>query len=452
MDLSSKVIQGDVRAAAKLITMVENDFQNAQKVLKNLYQYSGKSVVIGITGSPGSGKSTITDRLTKHIRKLGKKVGIIAIDPSSPFSGGAILGDRIRMQDLATDKDVFIRSIGTRGHLGGLSRSTEAVVKIMDAMGKEVIFIETVGVGQSEIEVIKVSDIILLVLVPGMGDDIQVIKAGIMEIGDIFVVNKADREGADKLIAEIEMMLHLDKCSKKNPPIVKTIGTENVGIEKLWVEIDRLFSNLQNNGNLYQRRKNRIKKEIYDLFLQNWQDMFFQLTGEKKLGKEVEMVLNQEIDPYSVVNKLTEIFKKEIFKEGTNLLNKIDHIGIAVKKLEDALTVFQEILEVKCSGIEEVEEQKVKVACLPVGESKIELLESTSEESVIARYIEKRGEGIHHIAFQVKDIVTVIDKLNRKGIKLIDQKPRIGASNTKIAFLHPKSTNGVLIELCEYDV
>jgi LAO/AO transport system kinase len=314
------VRQGDIRAAAKLITLAENDFQNAQKILKELHQYCGKAIIIGITGPPGSGKSTITGRLTQYVRKKGKKVGIIAIDPSSPFSGGAILGDRIRMQELATDKDVFIRSIGTRGHLGGLSRSTQAIVRIMDAMGKDIIIIETVGVGQSGIEIAEVSDIILLVVMPGMGDDIQAIKAGVMEIGDIFVVNKADRDGADRLVMEIEMMVSLSDDSKRNPSIIKTIGTENIGIAQLWREIERLVVELEENGQICQRRKNRVRKEIFDLFQENWKEVFFQLIGKENLEKEVEKVFKQAGDPYCAVEKLTEIFKKKIFQGGNNIV------------------------------------------------------------------------------------------------------------------------------------
>ena len=207
MNIEERLLQGDKRACARLISLLENNDEKAVDIIKRQYHKTGNAYVIGVTGSPGSGKSTLTDRLTKELRAEGKKVGILAVDPTSPFSGGAILGDRIRMSDLALDKDVFIRSMGTRGYLGGISKATWGAVKALDIYGCDYIFIETVGVGQSEVDIVKMADTVLMVMIPNMGDDIQAIKAGIMEIADVFAINKSDLDGADKTKLEIEMNL-----------------------------------------------------------------------------------------------------------------------------------------------------------------------------------------------------------------------------------------------------
>lgn len=307
IEIVEKITNGDRRAAAKLITLVENNFSQAQEILKKLYNYTGNALVIGITGPSGSGKSTVTDKISKILRGQGKTVGIIAIDPASPFTGGALLGDRIRMQDLSLDKGVFIRSMSTRGHLGGLSQATQATVKILDALGKDIIIIETVGVGQSEVDIVKVADTVVLISMPGMGDDVQIIKAGIMEIGDIFVINKADKEGCERLAAEIEMMLDLNQNSRWRPSVLKTIATDNVGIKKLLEEIDRHIKYLKESGELEQRRRESAKKEIFDLIREQWKEILSTFIDNGFLDKIVTKIVKREEDPYTAVEKLSSI-------------------------------------------------------------------------------------------------------------------------------------------------
>ena len=314
MELVQRARQGDYRALARLITLVENEAPESMEALQELYPFTGKAQVIGITGPPGSGKSTLTDKFVKKLRQEKKKVAIIAIDPTSPFSGGAILGDRIRMSDLNLDEDVYIRSMGTRGSLGGLSTATSGVIKILDACNFEYIIIETVGVGQSEIDIIKMADTTVVVMVPGLGDDIQAIKAGILEIGDIFVVNKADRDDANRVVYELQMMLNLNNVkSAWEPPVLMAIADHNQGISEIVAKTNEHFSYLQESGQLELKRRERLEKELLEIVsLKIYQKIIRKIKSEGKLKEYLDSLMKKELDPFTLVNLIfQEVRDKE---------------------------------------------------------------------------------------------------------------------------------------------
>lgn len=302
---------GSRRALARAITIVENEQDGYEEIMKEIYHHTGRAQVIGVTGAPGAGKSTLSDNLVKFYRKMGKTVGVCAIDPTSPFSGGAILGDRIRMNDLTLDQGVYIRSMGTRGSLGGLSRKTADAVKLMDAWGLDVIFIETVGVGQSEVDIVKNADTTLVVLVPGLGDDIQAIKAGILEIGDVFTINKCDRDGADRLNVEIEMMLDLGEAQDWRPPIERTIANEGQGIEDVVNGLNEHRKYLEESGLLEERRRERVRTEMAEMIHDRISRHVMQeITETGKFADYVERVYERQTDPYTVVDSIVgNIFK-----------------------------------------------------------------------------------------------------------------------------------------------
>ena len=302
-NLSERVRNGEAAAVARAISKIEDGSDGAAALMKQIYQHSRGGQVIGITGAPGAGKSSLVDKLALLYRKRGERVGIVAVDPSSPFSGGAILGDRIRMQALGLDEGVFIRSMATRGNLGGLARATVDAVAILDAAGYEKIIVETVGVGQDEVEIVKAADVSVVVLVPGMGDDIQAIKAGIMEIGDIFVINKADRDGVYTTEKELELLLSLaSRDDNWNPPIVKTVATENQGLDLLADAIDR-FQQTQRDATLSSDRRRAIARwRIVELLRENLLARILDSDASvAMLNRLADEVATRRRDPYSAV-------------------------------------------------------------------------------------------------------------------------------------------------------
>jgi len=371
---ASRIRQGDARSLARTATGVENRDPQALETLRELAPFAGHARIIGITGPPGAGKSTLVDALAAALRKQGKTLAIIAVDPTSRMTGGAILGDRIRMQQHHADPGIFIRSMATRGSTGGLARATADLVRLMDAAGKDYVVIETLGVGQDEVEIAGLAQITVVVLVPGMGDGVQAIKAGILEIADIFVINKSDQPGADRLELELQ---HLHK------PILRTIATESTGIEEL-----------------------------------------LQAVTNRSLTVTAR---NQSRDRKGAVG--------------------LDHLGIAVPAL-DVAVAFYETLGLAVTHRETVHTEKVHVAMLPAGDSRIELLEPAAPDSPIAKFLEKRGPGLHHVALKVPDLPAAVERLRASGARLLTA-PRRGAGGHLYVFVHPASTGGVLLELIQ---
>ena len=301
-----KILSGDARAVARAISRVEDGVGDASELMKSVFAHTGRAVVVGITGSPGAGKSSLVDKLALLYLGRGERVGIVAVDPSSPFSGGAILGDRIRMQTLGLDRGVFIRSMATRGNLGGLARATVDAVAILDAAGYEKVIVETVGVGQDEVEIVKTADVSVVVLVPGMGDDIQAIKAGIMEIGDVFVINKADREGVLRTEKELEALLSLAmRPDHWQPPIIKTVATENKGIEDLAAAIEKYDEYQSRTEASAERRQAIARWRILELLRERLLAQTLETdSASERLNRLAAEVADKRRDPYSAVEEL----------------------------------------------------------------------------------------------------------------------------------------------------
>ncbi|MDA2914032.1 methylmalonyl Co-A mutase-associated GTPase MeaB [Acidobacteriia bacterium AH_259_A11_L15] len=297
---------GDPRAIARAISALENREPGADRIVQELFPYTGKAVLIGLTGAPGTGKSSLANCLARHYREQGKRVGVLAVDPTSPFTGGALLGDRIRMQQHATDQGIYIRSMATRGMLGGLARATADAALVLDAAGKDLIFVETVGVGQDEVEIMRLADVTVLLLVAGYGDDVQNFKAGVMEIADIFVLNKADRGDTDRLENELKVVLGLgQRPDHWHPPIVKTVATDGAGVPELAAALEDYRAHLERVGLREEKSTQRWQERLVDLIRERAVERVVKAgLGKEQLADYARQVARRERDPYTVVEEL----------------------------------------------------------------------------------------------------------------------------------------------------
>ena len=452
-----RILQRDPRAVARAISAIENESPAATELLKRLFAHTGRGLVVGVTGAPGAGKSSLVDKLALHYRTQEKTVGIVAVDPSSPFSGGALLGDRIRMQALATDPNVFIRSMATRGNLGGLARATVDAVAVLEAAGYDRTLVETVGVGQDEVDIVKTADVCVVVLVPGMGDSIQAIKAGIMEIGDVFVINKAEREGVEQTERELIGLLEMThRPDGWTPPIVRTVAIENRGLTELAAAIESYGAFVQSGASSQARRTAVAENRILEILRDRLLKRALQAVSTEQLKDLAALVAARQRDPYSIVEEIISATTptpmahlSSSSSSSSGSPRKINHLGVAVSTIDDALRFWRDGLGLELHEIEVVEDQGVRTAMLPLGESRIELLEATGEDTPVGKFLAKRGPGIHHVCVEVADIAAKLAQLQAQGIRLIDEQPRRGAGGMLVAFVHPASTGGVLVELVE---
>ena len=406
--LAERVFAGDARAIARAISLVEDESAAGADLVRDIYARTGHAYLVGVTGPPGAGKSTLVDRMTMELRKAGQTVGIIAVDPTSPYTGGAILGDRVRMGTHFGDAGVFIRSMATRGHLGGLARTTSDAALVLDAAGKDVVMIETVGVGQDEVDIVRTADISIVVLVPGTGDEVQALKAGIMEIADIFVVNKADRDGADRLVQSVSSMLSLQTFQPGDwrPPILKTEATTGAGVPELIAMINMFRAHSE--AAKLTRQRTRQEYRLRDLLSHRFMQTVEQRLPEGELQRIVDGIAERKVDPYSAATAIIETISRAGPAEHREEARRgpaggvapaedregrragpavLDHVGIAVQDIDKALAFYRDALGLAIEAPEEVSSQRVRAHFIPVGEANLELLEATAPESAIARYV-----------------------------------------------------------------
>jgi LAO/AO transport system kinase len=455
------VLAGRVPDVARAISWAESADGRFPGLLAALFAKTGRARVTGLTGSPGAGKSTLTAALARRARARGRKVGIVAVDPSSPFSGGAILGDRIRMQDLYTDPGVLIRSMATRGHLGGLARASADAVDVLDAAGFDEVLVETVGVGQDEVDVFRLAESCVVVLTPGMGDDIQAIKAGLMEVADLFVVNKADRDGADRVVQEILQMLELGEHGAWIPPVVKTVATTGAGLDELEAKLAEHRAFLDGSEGA-RRKRERTRIRIEGLIREDFLRRVKSLGGDHgALDEAANRVEARGEDPIAAARDLVARIDASAGgassqpspsspskKSSSSLVSRISHLGISVPSIEQG-GKFWDLLGLVEEHREEVASQKVVTSFRAVGESHLELLEPTSPDSPIGKALATRGPGIHHLCLEVTDVRAALAKLKAAGVRLVNEEPFDGAHECLVAFVHPSATGGILLELSE---